>query len=50
MLVPARTDTGWWHEAIKTALPVFLRGRLKYKDAPATAPFPSTLLIWDGIA
>jgi site-specific DNA-methyltransferase (adenine-specific) len=47
MLVPARTDTQWWHEAIKTARPIFLKGRLRFKGATASAPFPSALLIWN---
>lgn len=47
MLVPARTDTTWWHEAIKTARPVFIKGRLKFAGAKSSAPFPSALLIWD---
>lgn len=46
MLVPSRTDTRWWHRAIKTARPVFLEGRLKFKGAAHAAPFPSALLIW----
>lgn len=47
MLVPARTDTAWWHEAIKTARPVFIKGRLKFEGAKSSAPFPSALLIWN---
>jgi len=47
MLVPSRTDTIWWHEAIKQARPVFLKGRLKFKGASSSAPFPSALLIWN---
>ena len=47
MLVPARTDTRWWHEATRTARGEFLRGRLRFKGAPASAPFPSALLYWN---
>jgi len=47
MLVPARTDTVWWHEAVKTARPIFLKGRLKFKGAAHSAPFPSALLVWN---
>lgn len=47
MLVPSRTDTVWWHEAIKTARPVFLKGRLRFEGAKSSAPFPSALLIWN---
>lgn len=47
MLVPARTDTRWWHDAISTARVEYLRGRLRFKGAPASAPFPSALLYWN---
>lgn len=47
MLVPARTDTLWWHRAIAKARPVFLKGRLKFEGAKSSAPFPSALLVWN---
>lgn len=47
MLVPSRTDTEWWHRGIRLARPVFLKGRLKFKGAESSAPFPSALLIWN---
>ena len=47
MLVPARTDTAWWHTAGRTARVEFLRGRLRFKGAPASAPFPSAILYWN---
>lgn len=46
MLVPARTDTKWWHDAIATARVEYIRGRLRFKGATASAPFPSALLYW----
>lgn len=46
MLVPARTDTRWFHLAVETARVEFLKGRLKFKGAVSSAPFPSALLIW----
>ena len=46
MLVPARTDTAWWHTALTQARVVYLKGRLTFKGAKATAPFPSALLYW----
>ena len=50
-LVPARTDTGWWHDDIApTADVFFLRGRLSFGDAQQSAPFPSALAIWGGDA
>lgn len=49
-LVPARTDTRWWHDyAIKGAV-TFIKGRLKFGDAKANAPFPSALVIFGGAA
>jgi len=46
-LLPARTDTGWWHDwVIKAAEIRFLKGRLKFKGAPANAPFPSAIVIF----
>ncbi len=46
-LVPARTDTKWWHLAVKSgATIVFLKGRLKFGDGQQSAPFPSALLLW----
>ena len=45
-LVPARTDTAWWHEyAIKGEVR-FLRGRLKFGGSINSAPFPSAVVIF----
>jgi len=48
MLVPARTDTLWWHGIImKCAWMVeLLQGRLCFEGAKAGAPFPSAILIF----
>ena len=46
-LLPARTDTRWFHEYIyHKAEVVFLRGRLKFGDAKNSAPFPSMIVIF----
>jgi len=46
-LLPARTDTKWWHEQAMMASEIrFLRGRLKFKNAKAGAPFPSVVLVF----
>jgi site-specific DNA-methyltransferase (adenine-specific) len=51
-LVPARTDTGWWHKLMSTRphRVCFWRGRLKFErpdGGPSqSAPFPSALLYW----
>ena len=44
-LVPARTDTLWWHHEIAGRAAAFmLRGRLHFHTDPA--PFPSALVVW----
>lgn len=46
-LLPARTDTDWWHRMAMKANEIrFLRGRLKFKGAKYNAPFPSVILIF----
>jgi len=49
-LLPARTDTKWWHQYVMRAHTVMLcQGRIKFevhgvpKDA---APFPSAIAYW----
>lgn len=54
MLIPARTDTRWFHEWIyhKADDVKFIRGRLKYTlggVAQNSAPFPSMLVRWGGV-
>jgi site-specific DNA-methyltransferase (adenine-specific) len=44
-LVPARTDTKWWHAfAMKHEIRL-LRGRLRFGEASASAPFPSAIVV-----
>lgn len=46
-LVPARTDTRWWHDYIQGKAEVrFIRGRLKFGSSKSNAPFPSALVIF----
>lgn len=48
-LVPARTDTRWWHaDVVDRAAVWLLRGRLGFGDGAAPAPFPSALVLWGG--
>jgi phage N-6-adenine-methyltransferase len=48
-LIPARTDTAWWHEYVTKADEVrFVRGRLRFGNAQAGAPFPSAIVIFRG--
>jgi site-specific DNA-methyltransferase (adenine-specific) len=44
-LVPARTDTAWWHRyAMKHEIRL-LRGRVKFGNGIHPAPFPSALVV-----
>lgn len=44
-LLPARTDTRWFHEFIKDKTDVeFIRGRLKFGTSKNSAPFPSMIV------
>lgn len=46
-LLPARTDTKWFHEYILGKAEIrFIRGRLKFGDGKNSAPFPSMIVIW----
>ncbi len=45
-LVPARTDTDWWHRFAMRGDIRFLRGRLKFVGAENSAPFPSAVVIF----
>ena len=44
-LVPARTDTNWWHEYAIQHEVRFVRGRLKFGGAKNSAPFPSAVVV-----
>jgi len=47
MLLPARTDTRWWHEWVMRAKLIYLvRGRLRFVGAPSSAPFPSAVALF----
>lgn len=45
-LVPARTDTAWWHDYAMKGEIEFLRGRLKFGNSKNSAPFPSALVVF----
>lgn len=48
MLLPARTDTRWFHDYIyHNASIEFIKGRLKFGDGKNSAPFPSMVVIFD---
>lgn len=47
MLIPARTDTAYWHDYAMRASEVRLvRGRFVFEGAPSNAPFPSALIVF----
>jgi phage N-6-adenine-methyltransferase len=57
-LVPARTDTKWWsifwdhdlHEMRDLRDEVrFVKGRIRFEGAPASAPFPSAVIVLRGV-
>jgi len=45
-LLPARTDTSWWHDYCMKGEIRFVRGRLKFGDASENAPFPSAVVVF----
>lgn len=46
MLIPARTDTSWFHDYIYGKSEIrFIRGRLKFGDSKNSAPFPSMVIV-----
>jgi len=48
MLIPARTDTNYFHDYIygKAKEIRFIRGRLKFGNAKNAAPFPSMVVVF----
>ena len=47
-LLPARTDTAWWHDYAMRANEIrFIRGRLRF-GGTGRAPFPSVILVFRG--
>ena len=46
-LIPARTDTKYWHDYCMKANQIkFVRGRLKFGDGAGSAPFPSAVVVF----
>ena len=47
MLIPARTDTSYFHDYIYNYSEIrFIRGRLKFNDGKNPAPFPSMIVVY----
>jgi site-specific DNA-methyltransferase (adenine-specific) len=50
MLIPARTDTKYFHEYIYNKAEIrFIKGRLKFGGCKNSAPFPSMVVIYRSI-
>tara|TARA_R100001463_G_scaffold136612_1_gene202547 strand:+ start:2548 stop:3027 length:480 start_codon:yes stop_codon:yes gene_type:complete len=46
-LIPARTDTQYWHNYCMKASEIMLvKGRLKFGDGTGSAPFPSAVVVF----
>lgn len=50
-LLPARTDTKWFHEYVyhKASEIRFVCGRLKFSGAKYNAPFPCMIVVFSGV-
>lgn len=47
MLLPARTDTKWFHDYIYHKAEIrFVRGRLRFGNSKNSAPFPSMIVVF----
>jgi phage N-6-adenine-methyltransferase len=46
LLVPARTDTAWWHDYCMRGEIRFLQGRVQFVGATHGAPFPSAVIVF----
>lgn len=45
-LIPSRTCSRWWHDYVMKAKEIrFIKGRLKFKGATNSAPFPSCIVV-----
>ena len=49
-LVPARTDTRWFHDFAMRGEIRFIKGRLKFGDSKNSAPFPSAVVVFRGLS
>jgi phage N-6-adenine-methyltransferase len=50
MLIPARTDTRYWHDWIFPYASdiTFIKGRIKFGGSNKDAPFPSAIVVFGG--
>lgn len=47
-LLPARTDTRWFHDYCIKGKIEFIKGRLKFGDSKNSAPFPNMIVVFEG--
>ena len=45
-LVPARTDTRWWHQYAMKGEIRLLHGRIRFEGGQSGAPFPSAIVVF----
>ena len=45
-LLPARTDTRWWHDYVMRGEIRLMRGRLTFEGGQHPAPFPSAIVVF----
>jgi len=45
-LIPARTDTAYWHDYCMRGEVAFIRGRLHFVGGKSDAPFPSAIIVF----
>ena len=45
-LLPARTDTKWWHKYCERGCYRFVIGRLKFSNSLYNAPFPCVIVVF----
>lgn len=45
-LLPARTDTAWWHDYCMQGEITFVRGRLRFGGSSNPVPFPSAVVVF----
>lgn len=46
-LLPARTDTKWWHKFCTQGHVWYIKGRIKFGGSKNSAPFPSAIVVFD---
>lgn len=47
MLIPARTDTRWFHDYIYGKAEIrFIKGRLRFNNSKNNAPFPTMIVVF----